>query len=164
MSIPNNPDHESEGEDDDSLLEEATVTAELALVETRSGEVEELNPTENGQELTSGNFPDVHFLESKQCTNIVHCRDVLYIIINTCFGVSRFIESYYRHDDVLAVNNDLTRTLSIFDLLGYVAKLTNEVKRDLKEKNYHHLTHMRKQWNIFFTTYGLSQRISITIR
>ena len=130
MSTPNSPEPRSGGEDNETFSEVATATAELAIVETSSGEVVETNPTENGQELTSGVIPDVHFLESNQCINIVHCRDICYTIINNCFGLSRFLESYYRHDDVLAINNDLTRTLSISDLYSYISKLTNEVKRD----------------------------------
>ena len=52
MSIPNSPEHKLEGEDNEILLVVATATAELALVETSSGEVVETNPTEIGQELT----------------------------------------------------------------------------------------------------------------
>ena len=37
--------------------EEATVSAELVLDETGLGEVDELNLNENGQELTSLEFP-----------------------------------------------------------------------------------------------------------
>ena len=110
MSIPNSPEQRSGGEDNETFSKVTTATAELTIVETSSGKVEETNPTENGQELTSGIIPDVHFLESNQCINIVHYRDVCYTIINTCFGVSRFLESYYRYDDGLAVDNDLPRT------------------------------------------------------
>ena len=128
MSIPNSSEQKLGGEDNEILLEVATATAELALVETSSGEVVETNPTEIGQELTSRIIPDVHFLESNQCNNIVHCRDICYTIINNCFGLTRFLESYYRYDDVLAVNNDLSRTLSISDLYCYITKLPTKSK------------------------------------
>ena len=58
----------------------------------------------------------------------------MYTVINMCFKVSRYIESYYCYDDILAVNNDTTRTLKISDLFVWLDKLANEVKRDLKEK------------------------------
>ena len=84
--------------------------------------------------MTSANFPDLNFLESDSCTKIIHCRDICYTIIITCFSISRFIESYYRYDDVLAVNLDLSKTLSISELYTWLERIFNQVKRDLKEK------------------------------
>ena len=94
------------------------------LDEASLDEVNELDLNENGQELTSLGFPDLGFLEGKQCKDILHCREIMYTVINTCFKVSRYIESYYRYDDILAVNSDL---------FAWLDKLSNEVKRDLKE-------------------------------
>ena len=96
MSTLNGSEHGSEAEDANSFSAEATATAEHVLDDANPDEVEELNLTENGEELTSEIIPELHFLESKRCTNIVHCRDIMYTIINSCYKISRFIESYYR--------------------------------------------------------------------
>ena len=58
----------------------------------------------------------------------------MYTIINMCFKVSRYLESYYRYDDILAVNNDLTVTFGISTIFDWIESLSNEVKRDLKGK------------------------------
>ena len=51
-----------------------------------------------------------------------------------CFKVSRYLESYCRHDDILAVNNDLSVILGISTIFDWIENLFNEVKRDLKGK------------------------------
>ena len=58
----------------------------------------------------------------------------MYTILNMWFKLSRYIESYYRYDDILAVNNDTTVTLPISELFSWLDKLSNEVKRDYKGK------------------------------
>ena len=132
MSAPSSPERGSECEDINTFSEESTASAELVLNETSLGEVEELIPNENGQELTSLEVSEFQFIRSKPCTDILHCREIMYTIINICFKISQYIESDYRHDDILAVNNDTIATLPISELFGWIEKLSNEVKRDLK--------------------------------
>ena len=134
MAAPNSSEQKSEGEDINTLSEEVTASAKLVLDETSLDEVDEINLSENGQKLTSLGFPDLEFIGRERFKNILHCLEIMYTVINMCFKVSRYIESFYRHDDVLAVNNDVTRTLSISDLFAWLEKLFNEVKRNLKEK------------------------------
>ena len=50
--------------------------AELVLDEASLGEVDELDLNENGQELAPLEFPDLEFLESKRCADIIHCREM----------------------------------------------------------------------------------------
>ena len=57
----------------------------------------------------------------------------MYVILNICFKVSRYLESYYRYVDLLAVNNKLTETLQISTSFAWVSKLAKKVKRDLEE-------------------------------
>ena len=133
MSAPNSHEHGSQDEDINTYSEEPTVSAELVLDETSQSEVDETISYRNGQELTSLEVSEFEFVRSKRCTDIVHCREIMYKITNKCFKASRYIESYYRYDDILAVNNDTTVTLPISELFGWLNRLSNEVKRDLKE-------------------------------
>ena len=64
MSAPNSPEQRSEGGDINTFLEKATAPAELVLDETS----DELNLNENGQELTSLEFPDLEFIENNRYT------------------------------------------------------------------------------------------------
>ena len=125
MSAPNSPEQGSHGEDINTYSE---VHAEHVLDEASQCEVDEPISDENGQELTPLEIPENEFLRSKRCTNIVHCREIMYTILNMCFKVSRYIESYYRYDD-LAVSNGTTQTLLISDIFDWIDRLSNEVKR-----------------------------------
>ena len=134
MSTPNSSKKQSESEDINTFSEEATAFAKLLLDETSLAKVEEFIPNENGQELTLLELPENEFMRSKRCTDIMYCREIMCTILNMCFKVSRYIKSCYRYGDILAVNNDTTLTLSISELFGWLQRLSNEVKRDLKEK------------------------------
>ena len=57
----------------------------------------------------------------------------MYGILNTCFMLSRYLEFYFRHNDILAVNNDLTETLPISTLFDWTSILATSVKRNLEE-------------------------------
>ena len=91
MSAPNSPERGNQGEDIIASSEELN----------NSAQVDELILSKNGQELTSLEVSEFEF---------VNCREIMYTVLNMCFKVSRYIESYYRYDDVLAVNNDTTQT------------------------------------------------------
>ena len=56
----------------------------------------------------------------------------MYTIINMCFKISRYLESYYRYDDILAVNNDLNVTLGILTVYEWLKDLYHLEKNDLK--------------------------------
>ena len=74
------------------------------------------------------------FIMSKPCSDITHCGEIFYTVLNMCFKTSRYLELYYRYDDILAVNNDLTVSYYVPTIFGWIDKLSNELKRDLKEK------------------------------
>ena len=81
MSAPNSPEQRSEGEEVDPFSEEATASAELVFDEASLGEVDELDLNKNGHELAPLEFLDLELLEIKQCTDIIHCREIMYTII-----------------------------------------------------------------------------------
>ena len=95
-------------EDNSSSSEVLEDTFENSLVKTSLSEVDTFIPKQE-EELRSVDESKLGFYMSKRCTNITHCRDIMYDILNICFLLSRYRESYYRYDDMLAVSNDQTK-------------------------------------------------------
>ena len=77
MSQSESPIRELEDEDNIISTEEVTATADIAIDEHSSGEIDEPILTKNGDELTSLEPSEFEFVMSKQCTNIVHCREIM---------------------------------------------------------------------------------------
>ena len=68
------------------------------------------------EEFDLGDENQFDFSRSKQGIGISHCRNIMYEMLNALFKLSRYLESYYFHDDVLAVNNDqILPILTLFD-------------------------------------------------
>ena len=57
----------------------------------------------------------------------------MYGILIICLKISRYLESYYRYEDILAVNNKQSKTLPILTLFDWVSILANNMKRKLEE-------------------------------
>ena len=51
--------------------------------------------------------------KSDNHNKITHNRAVCYHLLNILFGLSRYLESYYRFDDELAIREDPGRTIQI---------------------------------------------------
>ena len=107
--------------------------------------------------MTSEEVLEFEFIMSKRCTNITHRREVMCTVLNMFFKVSRYLETYYRYDDILAVNNGTTQTLLISNLFDWIDRLTNEIKRDLKDKILPASVRYKDSIDLIIHNYGLSR-------
>jgi len=72
---------------------------------------------------------DIQF--SRNHRKVIVNRSVCYQILNICFHVSRYLETYYRMDDELSVKDVIGASLKISDLWSWLYDLVNIVKTNL---------------------------------
>ena len=62
---------------------------------------------------------------------VTHNRAICYQLLNILFSLSRYLESYYRYDDELAIRDDPNKSISIETYYTWVTLANNNIKMNL---------------------------------
>jgi hypothetical protein len=122
---------------DDEAVELGTTNASINA-ESNAIAQEELdvliNPpsSQYGAELGEISPDQIDDFPHDEWQKVRQCRQTAYQILDVLVSISRYLETNYRYDDILAVNTDLAVTLKISEYFEIVSIMTNNVIRTLQ--------------------------------
>ena len=128
-------DENKDDDDEESLHLDASAesndSAEVTIVGDTSAIGPEPKSNENRGVADEKSQNPFGRLDDDDIIKIRHCRAILYRILNITHVISRYLETYYRYDDELAISPDLTTSLKISKYFDWLCILNNNVIRAL---------------------------------
>jgi hypothetical protein len=110
------------------LLPAAIAQADSSKVQSTDGDHEDISLGQIGEESDSGEESTDSNTVCKNWHNIRRNRDIVYSIIRGLHQASRYLETYFRYDDILTILPDLENKLEISIFYISMNKLFNDMK------------------------------------